>query len=130
MSIPKLFDAIGLFTDEELVETETAKFIVVSFDFATILFSFFLFWHHFRHRSGAAGQAEIQSAAEGTEMADVTEIKKIVPLTVCEIPFCQKVCMLVLGVDILGIQINPVKQPIKRNSLGSGYVSQLLDFCP
>ena len=39
LSIPGLFDAIGLFTFEELVETETATFIVVGFDFATILLS-------------------------------------------------------------------------------------------
>ena len=31
LSIPELFDAIGLFTVEELVETEAAKFIVVGF---------------------------------------------------------------------------------------------------
>ena len=39
LSIPGLFDAIGLFTVEELVETEAAKFIIVGFDFATILLS-------------------------------------------------------------------------------------------
>ena len=41
LSIPGLFDAIGLFTDEELVETETARFIDVGLDFATILLSSF-----------------------------------------------------------------------------------------
>ena len=39
LSIHGLFDAIELFTVEELVETEKARFIVVGFDFATILFS-------------------------------------------------------------------------------------------
>ena len=39
LSIPGLFGAIGLFTVEELVETEAAKFIVVGFDFATTLLS-------------------------------------------------------------------------------------------
>ena len=38
-SIPGLFDAIGLFTDEELVETVTARFIAVGIDFAIILLS-------------------------------------------------------------------------------------------
>ena len=42
-------------------------------------------------------------------------------------PFCQYVCKLVFGVDILdlnlGIQISSVKQPVKSNSLGSGYMS-------
>ena len=39
LSIPGLFDATRLFTDEELVETLTARFIAVGFDFATILLS-------------------------------------------------------------------------------------------
>ena len=42
-------------------------------------------------------------------------------------PFCQYVCKLVFGVDILdlnfGVQTNSVKQPIKSNSVGSGYMS-------
>ena len=83
--------------------------------------------HHFRHCSGAAGQAEILRAAELAEMADVKQIKKIVPLIACEIPFCQYVCKLVFGVDILDlnleVQINSVKQPIKSHSVGSGYMS-------
>ena len=40
---PALLDAIGWFTDEELVETVDVRFIAVGFDFATILSSFFLF---------------------------------------------------------------------------------------
>ena len=39
LSIPGLFDAIGLFTVEELVETENARLIVVGVDFARILLS-------------------------------------------------------------------------------------------
>ena len=60
-------------------------------------------------------------------MADVKQIKKIVPLIACEIPFCQYVCKLVFGVDILdldfGVQIDSAKQPIKSNSVGSGCMS-------
>ena len=60
-------------------------------------------------------------------MADVTQKEKIVPLITCEISLCQHVCELVFGVDILGlnlwIQIDSVKQPLKSNSAGSGYVS-------
>ena len=41
LSIPRLLDAIGLFTDEELVETEMATFVAVGLDFATTLFSSF-----------------------------------------------------------------------------------------
>ena len=37
LSISGLLDAIGLFTDGELVETETARFVTVGLDFATIL---------------------------------------------------------------------------------------------
>ena len=47
MSIPGLLDAIGWFTDEELVETWEDRFIAVGFDFATILSSPFLFLHPF-----------------------------------------------------------------------------------
>ena len=60
-------------------------------------------------------------------MADVKQMKKIVPLITCEIPFCQYVCKFVFCVDIidlkLGVQIDSVKQPIKSNSEGSGYMS-------
>ena len=56
-------------------------------------------------------------------MADVEQMKKIVPLIMCEVPFCQYVCELVFGVDVLDlnlrIQINSVKQPVKSNSVGS-----------
>ena len=52
---------------------------------------------------------------------------KIVPLNTCEIAPCQCVCELVFGVDIvdwnLWIQIDSVKQPVKSNSVGSGYMS-------
>ena len=79
LSIPSLFNAIGLFTVEELVETETARFIVACFYFCHDPVVSFLFLHPVRHRSGA-GQAEILSAAERPEMAEVKQIKKIVPL--------------------------------------------------
>ena len=38
-STPGHLDAIGLFTDEEIVATELVKFIAVGLDLATILFS-------------------------------------------------------------------------------------------
>ena len=61
-------------------------------------------------------------------MADVNQKEKIVPLITCEIAFCQSVCELVFGVDIfdsnLWIQIDSVKQPVKSNSVGSGFVSR------
>ena len=83
-----------------------------------------LFLHPFRHRPGAAGQAEILSAAERAEMADVT--KQIQKIT-CETPCCQYVCHLVFGVNVpdlnLRIQIDSVRQPIKGNSVGSRHMS-------
>ena len=75
----------------------------------------------------AAYQAEILSAASSAEMAEVEQMKKIVPLITCEITFGQNVCKLVFGVDMLdrnlGIQLTSVKQSIKSNSVGSGYMS-------
>ena len=60
-------------------------------------------------------------------MADAEQMKKIVPLITCEILFCQYICKLVFGVDILdlnlGVQINSVKQPIKSHSVGSRHMS-------
>ena len=51
-------------------------------------------------------------------MADVKQMKKIVPLITCQIT---------LGVNMsdldFGVQIDPVKQPIQRKSVGSGYMS-------
>ena len=83
--------------------------------------------HPLRHRFGAADQAEILSTAERTEMADVKQSKKIVQLTTCETAFCLHVCNLVFGINApnlnLRIQVDPVKQPVKSNSVGSGHMS-------
>ena len=71
---------------------------------------------------GAAYQAEILGAASGAEVADIEQMKKIVLLITCEIPFNQHVCELVFGVNVsdlnYGVQINPVKQSIQTNSVG------------
>ena len=67
-------------------------------------------------------------------MADVEQMKKIVPLITCEITFGLCVCELVIGIDVpnlnFRIQINPVKQPIQSNSVGSGLLTHvpLWDF--
>ena len=75
----------------------------------------------FCHRS-AANQAEIFGAAKRAE-DNIEQMKKIVPHIACEIPFGQNVCelMFVIHVSNLGltIKINPVKQPIQGNSVGS-----------
>ena len=82
-----------------------------------------LFLHPFRHRFGAAYQAGILSAASRGEMADVEQMKKMVPFVRCESFFGQCVCELMFGVDLsnlnLRVQVNPVKQAIKSNSVGS-----------
>ena len=55
-------------------------------------------------------------------MAGIARMKKIVPLIMCEISFCRYVFELVFGVNVtdldLGVQIDPVKQPIQSNSAG------------
>ena len=97
MSFSGPFDAIGSFEDEELAETVEDRFI--GFDFATIISSFcscILFAIVF----GTADQAGILSAASGAEMADVEQMKKIVPFVTCEIAFGQNICELMFGVDV------------------------------
>ena len=60
-------------------------------------------------------------------MAAVEQMKKIVPLVTCEIPFSQHVCELVFGVNVIdldfGVQIDFITQPIKSNSVDSGNMS-------
>ena len=56
-------------------------------------------------------------------MTDVEQIKKIVSFVTCEITFRQYVCELMYGINVSNlnfrIKINPVKQPIQSNSVGS-----------
>ena len=58
----------------------------------------------------------------------IKQMKKIIPLITCEPTFCLYVCNLVFGVDVPNlnhrIQVDPAKQPVKGNSVGSGHVSQ------
>ena len=116
MNIARLSDAIGSFADDELAGTVADRFIAVGLDFAIIL-------HPLRHRCAAAYQAGILSAASRAEMTDVEQMKKIFPFVTCEITVSQHVCELMFGINVLdlnfGISINPVKQPIQSNSVGS-----------
>ena len=54
-------------------------------------------------------------------------MEKIVPSITRKTSFSEQVCELVFGVDIfdlnLWIQFDSVKQPVKSNSVASGYVS-------
>ena len=56
------------------------------------------------------------------EMANIEQMKKIIPLITREISFGQDVCELVFGVNVTDldfwVQIDPVKQPIQSNSVG------------
>ena len=60
-------------------------------------------------------------------MADVKQMEKTILLITSEVSLRQCVCELVFGVDVfdlnLLVQIASVKQPVKSNSVGSGYVS-------
>ena len=106
------------------------KFIAIDFDFAALLFSPLLFWHALDHLFGAACQTGILSPASGAGMADVEQMKKIVPFVTCAITFGQNVCELMLvsmyrifGVNVSNlnfkIKVNPVKQPIQWNTVSS-----------
>ena len=67
------------------------------------------------------------AARKHREIHDVEQTKKKVPLISCGITFSQHVSELFLGVNIFdldfGAQIDSVKQPVQRNSVGSGQVS-------
>ena len=57
-------------------------------------------------------------------MANINQGQQMIPFIACEIPLCQDVCNLVLGVDVfdlnLKIKIYSIEQPIKSNSMSSG----------
>ena len=93
-------NAIGLFTVEEVAGTREDKFVAVDFDFATILSSPFCSCILFAIVLELLYQAGILSAASGAEMADVEQMKKIVPFVTCEISFCQYVSNLVFDVNV------------------------------
>ena len=67
-------------------------------------------------------------AAEKCGVAhDVEKMQQILPLITRETAFCQNVCELILGFDVLHlnlrIQIYAVNYPIERNPVGAGHVS-------
>ena len=63
-------------------------------------------------------------------MADVEQTPKTIPFVTSELSLGQYVCELVCGGNAFelnsGVQIDSIEQPIKSNSVGSGYVSH----CP
>ena len=60
-------------------------------------------------------------------MANIEQSQQMIPFITCEIPLCQDVCELILGVNVFDldfwVKINPIKQPIKSNSMSSGNMS-------
>ena len=60
-------------------------------------------------------------------MANIEQGQQMIPFITCEVPLCQDVCKLVLGVDVFNlvfwVKINPIEQPVKSNSMGSGNMS-------
>ena len=60
-------------------------------------------------------------------MAHIEQGQQMIPFITREIPFCQDVCNLVLGVDVFdldfGVQIDSIEQPVKSNSMSSGNMS-------
>ena len=60
-------------------------------------------------------------------MADIDLSHQMIPFITCEIPFCQDVCKLVLGVDVFDldfrVQVDSIEQPVKSNSMSSGNMS-------
>ena len=87
IGIPRFLDAIGLDAAEELVAIIEDRFIAAGRDLDTTFSSSFRSCILFA--IGAAFQAEILCAASGAEMADIKQMKKIVPLITCEITFGQ-----------------------------------------
>ena len=84
-SITSLFGALGSFAGEKLAETVEDGFVAISFDFATILSSSFCSCILF-----ALVLEQLFKLASGAEMADVKQMKKIVPFVTCEIAFWSK----------------------------------------
>ena len=70
------------------------------FRFCHTSFFSLLFLHPCRHRFGATNQAGILRAASRTDMADVEQMKKIIPFVTCEITSGQNVCELMFGIYV------------------------------
>ena len=97
---------------DELVAIKEDRFIAAGRDLDTTLSSSFSFCIPFA-----------LSAASGAEIANIEQMKKIVPLITCESSCSQHVCELMFSVNVTdlnsGVQFDPVKQPIQSNSVGS-----------
>ena len=111
-----IFDAIGWFMDEALVETVEVRFISMGSDFASMLSSSFCSCILFAIVSGQLVKRRF--------WAQQRELKWLM-LKRCATHLvwnylCQYVYELMFGVDVpdlnLAIQTNPIKQPVQSNS--------------
>ena len=63
-------------------------------------------------------------AGKHREIHDVEQAKKMTPLITSETTFGYQISELFFGVHLdFGVQIDSIKQPIQRNSVGSGHLS-------
>ena len=95
IGIPGLLDAIGLDAVEELCRKKR-RWIHRCWSRHGHTSFFFLILYPLRH-CGAAYQAEIVGAGKRAEMADIEQVKKIVPFVTWKITCSQQVCELVLA---------------------------------
>ena len=67
-------------------------------------------------------------SSPGSMKLKMEQAQQMIPLITREISFGQHVRELILGVNVFDfnfwVKINPIKQPIKCNSVGSGNMSQ------
>ena len=92
LCIPGLLDAIGLFTDEELVASEQVRFVVVGLDFATVLFSSDCSCVLFGILSVMQLIKLKFLSQQRAAMADIEQAKKIIPFVTCKI-FLSSICL-------------------------------------
>ena len=60
-------------------------------------------------------------------MADIKQMEKIVPLITCDVPFCQHVCELVFGVNIVELDFFGSRLILSNNP--SSATLWVLDTC-
>ena len=114
---PWLSDAVEASTSGFLSLHRETKFII-GYDFAVTLSSPESFFCSFRHHFRTIGR---------TEMANIKQTQKMIPLITCEISLGQYVCELVFRVNEFdldfGVQIDSIRQLIKCNSVSPGNMS-------
>ena len=124
MSIPGLLDAIGLFAFEELVGTCEDKFIAVDFDFATRLYSsLFCSCIVFGIVLGQRIKLELLAQQVELKWLMLNEWRRLFHSSRVKLPLVNMSaswCLVSMyRIWTSRIKINPVKQPIQSNSVGS-----------